>query len=733
MTMVAPTPNDPWSYLWERGYRRLIPIVRNDKRPAIDDWTNVEATEALLDIWRERDWGIGIVGGYEAAAVDADCYLQKDADIARPIIDKYLPNAPIRVGREPKALHLFRPIGFVPYSKFEFGKTFAENDRIHRPRIEVLSGGGRQFVVYGTHPVTQRAYHWARRLLSVDELPALDAAGAADLMAELAEALPDASPITRVNALGPPPDQDSLRGDAEAVTRAVRAIPNEGAAWASRESYLDLIYAVKAALGDDEQALTLVLEWTAHWKDGVNDPEVVKADFRRAIPPYRRGANWLYELAAAAAPGHFNIAEPFLDSIETIEAESALFPQDSPVESAALDLSGTVYDFPAPSSLPPRQFLYGFHYQRQYISATIAPTKVGKTSLSVSEALAMVSGKPLLGVAPTGLWRVRLWNGEDPREELERHIAATMQEYGLTAADVGDRLLADSGRDMPICTALQVRDGVKIMAPVVSALSKSLADQAVDVLIIDPFIKSHGVSENDNMAIDKVAEEWNRIAGANRVAIDLIHHSRKLNGGEASIDDARGASALVSAARAARVLARMTKGEGQKLGKAKEYRRFFRFVDAVSNMAPATVDDTWLELKSVDLGNAVFGDDGRLLWPSDKVGVVRLSGVTGAAEAEDTDESARMEAQAIADLAGGEWREDVRSRGEWAGVVVARAYGLDLDEIDDRERAKAILKALVKSGKLITEIRKDPISRKQRIYIQPASAASVSLEVDFLR
>ena len=45
-------------------------------------------------------------------------------------------------------------------------------------------------------------------------------------------------------------------------------------------------------------------------------------------------------------------------------------------------------------------------------------------------------------------------------------IAAAMIEHGLTREDIGDRLLVDSGRDMPICTAVLAKDGAKIMAPV---------------------------------------------------------------------------------------------------------------------------------------------------------------------------------------------------------------------------------------------------------------------------
>ena len=249
------------------------------------------------------------------------------------------------------------------------------------------------------------------------------------------------------------------------------------------------------------------------------------------------------------------------------------------------DLTGSFYHFPDPSKIPPREFLYGAHYARKFVSATIAPTKVGKSSLVLAEALAMASGKPLLGVEPKGLFRVRVWNGEDPYDELVRRIAAVMLHYGLTEADVGDRLLVDSGREMPIVMATQMRSGAMLQAPVVAEVERALMAQQVDVLMIDPFISSHRISENDNGAIDLVAKAWAGVADRTRTAIELVHHSRKLNGGEVAIEDARGASAMVSATRSARALARMTKGEAARLGLTHCARRLFRFADASSNMA----------------------------------------------------------------------------------------------------------------------------------------------------
>ena len=74
---------------------------------------------------------------------------------------------------------------------------------------------------------------------------------------------------------------------------------------------------------------------------------------------------------------------------------------------------------------------------------------VSKSLFQIAEALAMVSGKPLLNIKPQGKLRVWYWNGEDPPDELERRFAAAMKHYGLTAEDIGDRLFFSSGDEIP--------------------------------------------------------------------------------------------------------------------------------------------------------------------------------------------------------------------------------------------------------------------------------------------
>src|SRR5262249_25706438 len=72
------------------------------------------------------------------------------------------------------------------------------------------------------------------------------------------------------------------------------------------------------------------------------------------------------------------------------------------------------------ATLPPREWLYGRHYQRNTVGVTVAPGGFGKTTLCMVEAVAMATARNLLGEQPSE--RLRIWyhNGEDNIEELNR-------------------------------------------------------------------------------------------------------------------------------------------------------------------------------------------------------------------------------------------------------------------------------------------------------------------------
>jgi AAA domain len=127
--------------------------------------------------------------------------------------------------------------------------------------------------------------------------------------------------------------------------------------------------------------------------------------------------------------------------------------------------------------------------------------------LVLVEAVAMATQRALLGVpVPTRL-RVWNWNGEDPREETERRIAAILLHYNIDPQELEDWLFVDCGRDTPICIAERRRNDV-IFTPDAEALTAEIIRLKVDVFTLDPFVKTHCLPENDNGMIDQVARRY---------------------------------------------------------------------------------------------------------------------------------------------------------------------------------------------------------------------------------
>jgi RecA-family ATPase len=116
--------------------------------------------------------------------------------------------------------------------------------------------------------------------------------------------------------------------------------------------------------------------------------------------------------------------------------------------------------------------------------------------LIVAEALAMVSGKGLLGVISDECLRVWVWNLDDPREETKRKIQAAGLHYDLNPGDIGDRLMVDSGRNQKLVIANTSRTGTVIAHPVVDSLVEEMIKYRIDVLVIDPFVSCHDQPQN---------------------------------------------------------------------------------------------------------------------------------------------------------------------------------------------------------------------------------------------
>lgn len=279
----------------------------------------------------------------------------------------------------------------------------------------------------------------------------------------------------------------------------------------------------------------------------------------------------------------------------------------------------TPFTWKDPKTLPRREFAFGKHYIRKYVSVTVAPGGLGKTSNSVVEALSMASGKDLTGDKPPKRLKVWLFNAEDPRDEMDRRIMAACLHYGLSLADIEGHLFLDTGREQELIVMHEdKKTGVTVNVPIVEAVAEQIRRNQVDVLIVDPFVSTHRVNENDNGAIDKVAKLWAQIADDTNCAIDVVHHLRKLADREATVEDARGAISLIGAARSVRVLNRMSAEDANSAGiDEKDRYSYFHIHYGKQNLTRMDTAQHWRKMESVSLGNGP-----NKLTPGDTAGVV---------------------------------------------------------------------------------------------------------------
>jgi 5S rRNA maturation endonuclease (ribonuclease M5) len=374
-----------------------------------------------------------------------------------------------------------------------------------------------------------------------------------------------------------------------------------------------------------------------------------------------------------------------------------------PAEVPRQRLVATPFVWRDPAIIPPRRWIYGWHYIRKFTSATIAPGALGKTSLDMVEAVAIALKMPLLGIMPTERCNVWYWNGEDPGEETERRIAAICARYDINGKDLEGRLFTDTGRLTPIKLAALKKGEIMFDKNLVRDIKDTIRENKIGVAIFDPFISVHDVPESDNTNIDAVVKCLGHVADETDISIELAHHVRKGSSGqtETTIDDARGASALMFAVRSGRVLNRMNKEQAAEL-KIEQPRFYFRSDNGKANLRPPEVA-SWWRLTNVDLPNG------------DQVGVVEAWDYPDPMSRITPDHMRKVRDMAAV----GQYRKDPRSD-DWIGRAVAEVADLDPDDMADLKTIKTALRAWFANGVLTTEERKDE-SRKTRTYVVPGT------------
>jgi hypothetical protein len=192
---------------------------------------------------------------------------------------------------------------------------------------------------------------------------------------------------------------------------------------------------------------------------------------------------------------------------------------------------------------------------------------------------------------------------EDGKDELRRRLRAARLHYGISAAETKDWLFLWTPRGVRLMEADE--RGKTVLGELERQLRPQIELHKIDLIAIDPFVKIHGVAENDNSAIDAVASLLAAISQEYDCAVDIVHHTRKGPNDPGNADLGRGASALKDAGRIVDTLTPMSRDEAQLFNvDEKERRMLIRLDNGKVNLMPAAPDARWFKLVGVRLDNS---------------------------------------------------------------------------------------------------------------------------------
>jgi hypothetical protein len=562
---------DNFSRFVAAGYKRLIPVIPpgapispnsvhilrriergKDERGKIPGLLNgdggwhginkeqVRADEDTIGAWTRMGASSGILTGEGLGAIDIDTRHPATAAALEAIALEVLgPKACRRYGDKPKVLIPISIPRDTPYAKLRF-LTPTEPDRTRPAGVEILTDK-RYFVASGVHPRTKRPYEWPDGIPALADLPAMSRADLDSMLARMADVV-DVVSMERLDGVdGPPTNQEALKAPVELVRDAVAAIPNSYEVFPSRDSWLQMGYAIKAAcgFGNDADAMEIWTEWSLRWSvdaDRVELADNVAEAWERMPGPYRLGAQWLF--AKAREHGWTREAEMWLSKLPALPPEDRDPVVENPFLASAAEREAAGFEFKDFATLArdaidraARPLVKGL-LDCGALSCVYGDSNVGKTFVAMDIAYHIARG-----------WR---WAGLKVAQANVLYVAA--EGGGGVAKRV--RALMDLHGD-PGAAFDVLPQGVDLLdpdadvGPLIAALTRGTAGGGKEygLVVLDTLARvMAGGDENAAQDMGALIRNVDRVRRATGAHVMLIHHTgKKVENG------ARGSSALRAA------------------------------------------------------------------------------------------------------------------------------------------------------------------------------------------
>lgn len=448
----------------------------------------------------------------------------------------------------------------------------------------------------------------------------------------------------------PDPSDEGLRApEWGMVAAALRAIPNADEAW---EEWNRIGMATWAASGGEDFGFEAFDLWSQQSGKYSMHHTRARWDHYRRSPPSQIGFGSLFYMAEDADPRWLDRYEreqeaaalamfeegqaAYLEATgkappEPVRPETSERPTENgagseyqpaadpsptePIDTPEQHSSSLLDEWDAgldSYAIPPRAWLLGNTYCRQFVSSLLATGGGGKTAMRILQGMACATGRELTGEKVFARCRVLYVSLEDDVDELRRRVRAAMLHHNISAQELeGWLFLAAPGQKAGKLVTTEPasrgrkQDGRVRAGAMLEEVKAAITGRKIDLLMFDPLVKAHDVEENDNTAMDFVISTLTELAIEHNIAVDVLHHTSKGAADPGNADRGRGASAVNNGARLVYTLSTMSADEARTFGIPENERRSYIRIDSGKvNIAPPLRDAKWFQIMGVDLRNS---------------------------------------------------------------------------------------------------------------------------------
>jgi len=256
------------------------------------------------------------------------------------------------------------------------------------------------------------------------------------------------------------------------------------------------------------------------------------------------------------------------------------------------------------ADIPRREWVAPGYALRGAVTVLSGAGGVSKSTIAAAWGAALALGKPLGSFKPTAPGKAVIFNVEDDAIEQRRRLSAILRQFDARPDDLAGRLVRVGPHSAGALVERDAKTGRVAMTAAFEQIEAIIETHRPDLAIFDPLVELHNAEENDNTAVRAVIAQFRALAAKHKIAVVLVHHSKKgVSDKAGDVDTMRGASAIAGAARIVLTVTQMTGQEAEGFGmNARHAAHYFRLDGAKANYSALACCE-WFERQQIELDN----------------------------------------------------------------------------------------------------------------------------------